>query len=88
VVLGNSIYEDFTHETTRVFRSSTPSLRRPEPGSAQTRHQRSNVAVSLPSCDRHATSQRRTSDESPIKNFTAVTQLDIGAVQAAQRSYR
>ena len=49
VVLGNSIYEDFSHETTRVFRSSTPSLRRPEPGSAQTRHQRSNVAVSLPS---------------------------------------
>jgi hypothetical protein len=39
-------------------------------------------------CDRHATSERRTSDESPIKNFTAVTQLDIGAVQAARRSYR
>ena len=34
-------------ETTRVFRSSTPSLRRPEAGSTQTRHQRSNVAVSL-----------------------------------------
>ena len=69
MVLGNSIYEDFSHEATRVFRSSTLSL-------AQTRHQRSNVAVSLPSAIGTPTSERRTSDESPIKNFTAVTQLD------------
>ena len=83
VVLGNSIYEDFSHETTRVFRSSTPSLRRPEARSAQTRHQRSNVAVSLPSAI--GTPRRRDAPQTNRQSRTLRLGLNSTSARFRQR---
>jgi hypothetical protein len=80
VVLGNSIYER-TAADHPVFRSSTPDceILMGTALSAQTRHRRRNVVVSLPSPgSARLVPEKRTSDESPIKNFMTVTQLDTG----------
>jgi hypothetical protein len=81
-VLGNSVYEC---SATRppVFRSSTPSLRGPEASGGHPYKpdiNERNVVVSLPAPGPAPPApEKRTSDESPIKNFMALTQLDIGA---------